>query len=82
VISVRDYGFGVPDEFLTTIFEPFVRVEGDRSRSSGGVGLGLSIARRAIDLHHGKIEARNAGPGLDVVIELPHIPAHAYLGSA
>ena len=54
-----------------TIFEPFVRVEGDRSRASGGVGLGLAIARRAVDLHRGKISARNAQPGLVVHIELP-----------
>ena len=51
-IDIRDYGIGVPEEFLASIFQPFVRVEGDRSRSSGGVGLGLSIARRAIELHH------------------------------
>jgi two-component system sensor histidine kinase CpxA len=70
-IDVRDYGIGVPEEFLSSIFEPFVRVEGDRSRSSGGVGLGLCIARRAIELHHGHIEARNARPGLAVLIELP-----------
>ena len=41
-ITVRDYGPGVPDHLLGAIFEPFVRVEGDRSRTSGGVGLGLA----------------------------------------
>jgi signal transduction histidine kinase len=70
-ITIRDFGTGVPDEALTSIFKPFFRVDDDRSRSSGGVGLGLSIARRAIDLHRGKIEAQNAHPGLRVVIELP-----------
>ena len=70
-ITVRDYGPGVPDHLLGAIFEPFVRVEGDRSRTSGGVGLGLAIARRAVDLHRGKISAQNAHPGLLVRIELP-----------
>jgi nitrogen-specific signal transduction histidine kinase len=70
-ISVRDHGPGVPDDLLGAIFEPFVRGEGDRSRASGGVGLGLAIARRAIGLHRGTIKAQNANPGLLVQIELP-----------
>jgi len=70
-ISVRDHGPGVPDDLLGAIFDPFVRVEGDRSRASGGVGLGLAIARRAVGLHRGTITAQNAHPGLLVRIELP-----------
>jgi len=46
-------------------------VEQDRDRKSGGVGLGLSIARRAVELHKGKLRASNASPGLLVEIELP-----------
>ena len=45
----------------------------DRNRASGGIGLGLSIARRAIQLHKGSIRARNAQPGLEVELELPAI---------
>jgi signal transduction histidine kinase len=70
-ITVRDRGTGVPDEALERIFNPFFRVDDDRSRSSGGVGLGLAIARRAIELHRGRIGAENARPGLRVVTELP-----------
>jgi signal transduction histidine kinase len=70
-ISVRDHGPGVPEPFLADIFKPFFRVEDDRSRSSGGVGLGLAIARRAVEVHHGRITARNAHPGLAISIELP-----------
>jgi len=70
-IHVRDHGIGVPEESLGAIFEPFFRVEGDRSRSSGGVGLGLAITRRAISLHGGTIVASNAGPGLNITLELP-----------
>jgi len=71
VVDVRDRGPGVPDEALPRIFDAFYRVGSDRARSSGGIGLGLSIARRAIELHKGSIRARNAQPGLEVEMELP-----------
>ena len=71
VIEVRDYGPGVPPESLHRIFDAFYRVEPDRDRASGGVGFGLAISRRAIELHHGNVTARNAQPGLIVEIELP-----------
>jgi len=71
LVDVRDRGPGVPEEALPRLFDPFYRVESDRDRSSGGVGLGLSIARRAIELHKGAIRARNANPGLEVELQLP-----------
>jgi signal transduction histidine kinase len=71
LISVRDRGPGVPPELLPAIFQPFFRVEESRDTSSGGVGLGLAIAQRAIYLHSGRIWAENAEPGLVVHIELP-----------
>jgi two-component system sensor histidine kinase CpxA len=70
-ICVRDYGPGVPEEALPRLFDPFYRVEQDRDRKSGGVGLGLAIARRAVELHKGKLKASNAAPGLLVEIDLP-----------
>jgi two-component system sensor histidine kinase CpxA len=70
-VIVRDFGPGVPPGALSSIFEPFFRVEGDRSRESGGVGLGLAIAHRAVGIHSGDITARNAQPGLAVEIVLP-----------
>jgi signal transduction histidine kinase len=70
-LAVRDYGQGVPEESLPSIFDPFYRVEKDRGRTSGGVGLGLAIAKRAVELHHGVMKAANAHPGLRVEIELP-----------
>jgi len=69
-IAVRDYGPGVPPSALPHIFEPFYRVENDRGRSTGGSGLGLSITKRAVELHKGLVRARNADPGLLVEIEL------------
>ncbi|WP_422931871.1 sensor histidine kinase [Singulisphaera sp. PoT] len=71
LVLIRDHGPGVPSESLSAIFQPFFRVEGDRSRESGGVGLGLAIARRAIALHNGTITAHNAAPGLAVETRLP-----------
>lgn len=70
-ISVRDFGPGVPEDALPKLFQPFFRVDPSRNNSTGGVGLGLSIARRAIEMHGGSISARNVHPGLLVCLELP-----------
>jgi two-component system sensor histidine kinase CpxA len=61
----------VPDEALPRIFDPFYRVDSDRNRVSGGLGLGLAIARRSVELHKGRLTAQNAHPGLLVTIALP-----------
>ena len=70
-IAVRDYGPGVPEEVLPKIFQPFFRVDDSRDTATGGVGLGLAIASRAIGLHHGRLWAENVAPGLKVWIEIP-----------
>ena len=70
-VRIRDFGPGVPEEALPRLYDAFYRVETDRNRNTGGIGLGLSIARRAIELHNGTIQARNADPGLEVTIQLP-----------
>jgi signal transduction histidine kinase len=77
LVSVRDFGPGVPSEALTRIFDPFYRVDSDRNRASGGLGLGLAIARRSVELHKGKLSAQNANPGLLVTIQLPLAPPQA-----
>lgn len=72
LITVRDFGEGVPEAQLEKIFEPFYRVQESRDRGSGGHGLGLSIAANAVHRHGGTIEARNAPDGgLVVQISLP-----------
>lgn len=72
VVQVRDHGPGVPEEALRDIFVPLYRVERDRDRKTGGAGLGLAIAERAVKLHGGSVEASNAeGGGLLVTIRLP-----------
>ncbi|MBS1874097.1 MAG: HAMP domain-containing protein [Acidobacteria bacterium] len=76
-ISVRDHGPGVPEEMLAKIFTPFFRVDSSRDTATGGVGLGLAIAQRAVLLHHGAISADNENPGLRVTITLPLASAPA-----
>ena len=72
VIQVVDHGPGIPESDIKKIFEPFYCVKPDRNPQNGGIGLGLPIALRAIQLHNGtiKIENRSEG-GLLVSIELP-----------
>jgi two-component system sensor histidine kinase CpxA len=69
-ITVRDQGPGVPEQELPNIFKPFYRVDDSRDNQTGGVGLGLAIARRAIVVHGGEIAAKNENPGLLVTIKL------------
>lgn len=72
LITVRDRGPGVDETQLAKIFDPFFRASEARDRASGGYGLGLSIARRAIELHGGTIAAANrADGGLEITIRLP-----------
>jgi two-component system sensor histidine kinase CpxA len=71
-ILVRDHGPGVPESELDNVFKPFYRVDMSRERRTGGVGLGLAIAERAIKLHNGKIKAGNLREGgFQIEISLP-----------
>ena len=71
-ICVADRGPGVPDSDLERIFEPFYRVDESRDHQSGGQGIGLAITASVLELHGGRIVARNrSGGGLEVKLELP-----------
>lgn len=70
-IEVRDHGPGVPSSDLEAIFRPFFRVAPDRDRKTGGRGLGLAIAERAVRVHGGTIEAVNTEQGLQVTLTVP-----------
>ena len=73
-IAICDDGKGIPESDLENIFQPFYRVSSARERDSGGIGLGLAIASRAIAAHKGKISAHNqVKGGLCVHICLPII---------
>jgi signal transduction histidine kinase len=72
IITVEDSGPGIPEERLTDVFEPFVRLETSRSRETGGVGLGLSIARSIIHAHGGELTLANRSEGgLRAKVSLP-----------
>jgi signal transduction histidine kinase len=74
-IVIEDDGPGIPDAEFERVFSPFFRLEGSRSRATGGVGLGLSIARTIVRGHGGDIELSNPrGGGLRAVIRLPQAP--------
>lgn len=69
---VNDNGPGIPSADLRNIFRRFYRVDKGRGRTNGGTGLGLSIARGIVELHNGKIMARNLeSGGLSVQFEIP-----------
>jgi two-component system sensor histidine kinase CpxA len=71
-VGIRDQGPGVPESELKNIFRPFYRVDDARERQSGGAGVGLAIADRAVRLHGGSLRASNApGGGLIMEMDLP-----------
>ena len=71
VVSIKDYGAGVPEDELEKLFRPFYRVNTARDRKTGGIGLGLAIAERAVHAHRGSIKAENTADGFAVEITLP-----------
>jgi len=71
LVTVADDGPGIPESDFEKVFEPFTRLEDSRNRHTGGVGLGLSIARSIVRGHGGDIQLYNRGRGLSVVVRLP-----------
>jgi signal transduction histidine kinase/CheY-like chemotaxis protein len=84
IVSVADNGIGLAPEMLADVFDMFVQVDPTLERANAGLGVGLSLARRLVELHHGTIEARSAGIGrgseftlrLPIVVE-PELPTKA-----
>lgn len=71
-ISVIDHGPGIAAELHETVFEPFYRLEGSRNRNSGGVGMGMTIAREAARRMGGELHlAHTPGGGLTAILDLP-----------
>jgi len=77
VLTVSDNGRGIPQAFLETIFELFAQVHTTMDRAEGGLGIGLNLARRLVELHGGTLRAqsRGEGKGSEFTVELPLVEA-------
>jgi PAS domain S-box-containing protein len=84
VVRVKDTGLGMPAESLPFIFEMFSQVDRHTERSQGGLGIGLGLVRRLVQMHGGTVEARSEGlgKGSELIVRLPlagtgetHLPA-------
>lgn len=72
VVAVQDHGMGIPESELNLIFEPFYRTDKSRSRETGGYGLGLSLCKKIMELHKGKIHIISPeGQGTRVELTFP-----------
>ncbi len=82
LLRLRDFGPGVADAQLAHLAEAFYRPDEARSRSAGGVGLGLHLCRLVAQAHGGRLVLRNARPGLDVGVWLPMTPVLSSVADA
>lgn len=73
VVRVRDDGIGIARDRLVSIFEPFTQVNPPLARTEGGLGIGLTLVSRLVELHGGTVEAKSDGPdaGAEFVVRLP-----------
>jgi CheY-like chemotaxis protein len=72
-VSVRDNGIGIPPAMLHKVFDLFTQVDSSLEKAHGGLGIGLTIVKRLVELHGGSVEARSDGPGKgsEFVVRLP-----------
>ena len=73
VVTVEDTGAGIPPDRIDSIFDMFTQIDRSQERSQGGLGIGLTLVRRLVQMHGGSIEARSAGEGRgsQFVVRLP-----------
>ena len=73
VVTVKDNGAGIPRDRLDSIFEMFNQVQGSLERSQGGLGIGLTLVRRLVQMHGGSVQADSSGEGkgAEFVVRLP-----------
>jgi PAS domain S-box-containing protein len=84
VVRVIDQGIGIPEHLLERIFDLFTQVDTSLERSHSGLGVGLTISKRLVELHGGSIVARSAGPGRgsEIVVRLALDPVQALDGES
>ncbi|HUQ29426.1 MAG TPA: ATP-binding protein [Usitatibacter sp.] len=63
-VTVKDNGIGIPGDMLSQVFDIFTQVDRSLEKAQGGLGIGLSIARRLVEMHGGKIDVRSEGHGM------------------
>ena len=83
VVSVRDTGIGIAADMLPRLFEMFSQVDRSLERSQGGLGIGLTLVKRLVEMHGGSVEARSEGlgKGSEFVVRLPVAgPSHPAAG--
>src|SRR5262249_3396389 len=70
---VRDNGIGIPADMLPSIFDLFTQVDRSLDRSEGGLGIGLTLVKRLVELHGGTVQATSPGPGQgsEFIVRLP-----------
>jgi CheY-like chemotaxis protein/two-component sensor histidine kinase len=75
VFRVRDTGMGIPSTALATVFEPFTQLERTLDRAQGGLGIGLTLVRRLVEMQGGSVAAHSAGAeqGSEFVVRLPTV---------
>jgi PAS domain S-box-containing protein len=73
IVRVRDTGVGIPADKLPRLFEMFYQADPTRDRADGGLGIGLTLVHRLLEMHGGRVEARSGGPGLgsEFIVRLP-----------
>lgn len=76
VIAVSDNGMGIPPEMLQAVFEIFTQVDQSLEKTQGGLGIGLSLVKKLVEMHGGTVEARSAGRqrGSEFVVTVPLAP--------
>ena len=79
VLRVRDTGVGIAPELLPLVFDLFTQADRSLDRSQGGLGIGLALVQRLVELHHGTVEARSegVGRGSEFIVRLPVLPRTA-----
>ncbi len=77
VVCVRDTGIGIASDMLPHIFDPFIQADRSLERSQGGLGIGLTLVRRLVELHDGSVSARSEGlgRGTEFAVRLPRVEA-------
>jgi CheY-like chemotaxis protein len=78
ILRVRDSGIGISRELLPHVFDLFTQAERPLDRSHGGLGVGLTLVKRLVEMHGGQIHAYSAGPGMGSEFEV-HLPAAAMI---